>query len=67
MVVAGTTAPAATYKQSVEPAIRWLVEHVAGNDWRERLPQLAAYPHDHFDYETDDRALELAGGTLIAI
>ena len=67
MVVAGTTAPAATYKQSAEPAIRWLVEHVAGNDWRERLPQLAAYPHDHFDYETDDRALELAGRTAIAV
>ncbi|WP_077965409.1 NAD-dependent epimerase/dehydratase family protein [Ensifer adhaerens] len=65
MVVAGVTAPAATYKRSVEPAIRWLVEHVNGNNWRERLPQLAAYPYDHFDYETDDRALALAGGKSI--
>ena len=66
MVVAGTAGPTATYEQSVAPAIRWLVEHVRSDNWQERLPQLAAYPNKHFDYERDDRALQLPEATPIA-
>ncbi|WP_246764899.1 hypothetical protein [Ensifer sp. PDNC004] len=66
MIVAGTADPTATYEQSVKPAIRWLVEHVRSDNWQERLPQLAAYPNEHFDYERDDRALQLPEAIPIA-
>ncbi|MEM9795960.1 MAG: NAD-dependent epimerase/dehydratase family protein [Pseudomonadota bacterium] len=48
------------YAEVVAPAVRWLCDVVAGGDWQERLPVLAAYPRDHFDYALDDAGL--AGG-----
>ena len=47
------------YAQSVEPAIRWLTGSVTNENWTERLPQLAAYPTDHFDYDVDEQALRV--------
>ncbi|THK36072.1 NAD-dependent epimerase/dehydratase family protein [Ensifer sp. MPMI2T] len=66
MIVRGAASAEATYAQSVEPAVRWLVQHVGNDNWRERLPQLAAYPKDHFDYEADERALRLPGAVSLA-
>lgn len=66
MIVTGAATAKATYAQSVEPAVRWLVRHVGNENWRERLPQLAAYPYDHFDYEADERALGLPGAASLA-
>ena len=54
MVCASSLPPAGTYAETVPPAIRWLVEATHGRDWREVLPQLAAYPSEHFDYAVDD-------------
>jgi len=61
MVCSAAAAAAATYAQSVEPAVKWLVGNVRSEKWRERLPQLAAYPYDHFDYHADERALQVPG------
>jgi hypothetical protein len=47
------------YSEAVVPAVEWLVENVTSENWRERLPQLAGYPYEHFDYEADQRALRL--------
>lgn len=54
-------ASTATYAQSVEAAIRWLLDTVDRHDWRERLPVLASYPDDMFDYQADEEALALQG------
>lgn len=48
------------YGQSVEPAVRWLVDAIRSENWRGCLTQLAAYPNDHFDYQADKRALQLS-------
>ena len=61
MVCSAAATAEATYAQSVEPAVRWLADSIPSENWRERLPQLAAYSNDHFDYEADERALELPG------
>lgn len=42
-----------TYAQSVAPALDWLAT-LPLTGWEPHLPQLAAYPRDHFDYETED-------------
>lgn len=55
-----------TYRQSVGPAIEWLIHNVDNANWRERLPYLAAYPGDLFDYDADDRAVNLPGAVRIA-
>ena len=57
MVCASRVPPVGTYAETVPPAIRWLVEATRGRAWREVLPQLAAYPRDHFDYAMDDQAM----------
>ena len=57
MVCASSLPLAGTYAETVPPTIHWLVEATHGRDWREVLPQLAAYPRDHFDYAEDDKAL----------
>ncbi|MEM8824590.1 MAG: reductase, partial [Pseudomonadota bacterium] len=57
LVVEAPTPDAGTYAESVGPAVRWLVDVVAKGDWRAMVPQLAAYPREHFDYALDDRAL----------
>jgi nucleoside-diphosphate-sugar epimerase len=66
MIVSGAATAGTAYAQSVEPAVRWLVEHVERDNWRARLPQLAAYSNDHFDYEADERALQLPGTASLA-
>ncbi|MEM7641560.1 MAG: reductase [Pseudomonadota bacterium] len=57
---------AGTYAESVGPAVRWLVDVVARGDWRALVPQLAAYPRDHFDYALDDRGLAVPGAFGLA-
>ncbi len=45
------------YAQAVPRAVDWLVEATQGRNWRDVLPQLAAYPDYCFDYGVDDAAL----------
>lgn len=65
MVCSAAATSEATYARSAEPAVRWLVEEVRSDNWRERLPQLAAYPKDHFNYQADERALQLSGAARL--
>lgn len=57
MVCASSVPSAETYAQAVPRAVRWLIAAMQGRDWREMLPQLAAYPTAHFDYDVDEKAL----------
>ena len=59
MICLSASSAEATYAQSVGPTVRWLIEEIQNAKWAEYLPQLAAYPNDHFDYQTDERALLL--------
>jgi nucleoside-diphosphate-sugar epimerase len=63
MVCAG--AAEAIYAQAVEPAVRWLVDNIRRDDWREQLPQLAAYPDSYFDYRADEQALRVPGAAAL--
>ena len=65
MVVASSAPTAGTCAETAPAAVAWLVEAVRGRDWRAVLPQLAAYPREHFGYEADDRALEREGITRL--
>jgi hypothetical protein len=65
MVCTVAVPAASTYAQSVGPAVRWLVDAVPSDHWRERLPHLAASGSDHFDYQADQRALELPGARAL--
>lgn len=67
MVCSAAAVADATYAQSVEPAIRWLVESVGNENWRKLLPQLAAYQNDHFNYQVDERALQLPGAVSLSV
>jgi hypothetical protein len=67
MVCSAAATAESTYAQSVKPAVSWLIDVVRSENWRERLPQLAAYPRDLFDYQADERALQLPGATSLAI
>jgi nucleoside-diphosphate-sugar epimerase len=58
MIVSAAATGTQTYAQSVKPAIEWLVENVPRHNWQTHLPQLAAYPYDHFDYSVDEQALQ---------
>ncbi len=53
------------YAEAVEPAVRWLVDNVGNDNWRSRLPQLAAYPDSYFDYDLDDQALRQSGTSAL--
>ena len=66
MVLAGKATVTATYAQSVGPAIGWLADTINSANWRTRLPQLAAYPVELFDYRADDEALKMHGASRIA-
>jgi nucleoside-diphosphate-sugar epimerase len=66
MVCSAAATADATYAQSVEPAVRWLVDSIRSENWREHLPQLAAYKNDHFDYQADERALQVPGAASLA-
>lgn len=48
-----------TYSETVGKAIDWLVRSVSTENWKNKLPHLAGYPYDHFDYANDDEALLL--------
>ena len=65
MVVASQAPTAGTYAETAPAAVAWLVEAVRGRDWRAVLPQLAAYPREHFGYEADERALAREGITRL--
>lgn len=58
LVCASSLPPARRYTETVGPALDWLIGAVAPDDWRQALPQLAAYPRDLFDYAAEDRALD---------
>ncbi len=45
------------YRDLVAPAVHWLAECMPTDDWHSRLPVLAAYPFDLFDYEGEDGCL----------
>jgi len=45
-----------TYEASVAPAVHWLIDANTNQDWQLVLPQLASYPHEHFNYKLDDDA-----------
>lgn len=60
-IVCASVAPSPVpYARAVVPAVEWLVEHVTGDNWRERMPILAGYPWDLFDYDAEDRGLASA-------
>ena len=65
MICASSVPNTVTYAEAVPRAIEWLIGATRGKDWREVLPQLAAYPKDHFDYDVDDRALVADGAEPI--
>ncbi len=67
MICTGIAASPLRYRQSVPPAIDWLRRNVTTGNWRERLPQLAAYPGDLFDYAAEDRAIALPGTVSLAV
>ncbi|MEM6324047.1 MAG: NAD-dependent epimerase/dehydratase family protein [Pseudomonadota bacterium] len=57
LIYASSAPNAGTYAETVTPALEWLDHAVTAENWRERIPQLAAYPRDHFDYAAEDRWL----------
>ncbi len=46
-----------TYRETAPAAVDWLLENVTNDNWKEQLPQLAAYPWDQFDYHSEDERL----------
>jgi hypothetical protein len=46
--------PATTYAESIGLICDWLVKAAVGRDWRTIFPVLASYPHDLFDYPSED-------------
>ena len=46
--------PVSAYAEGVVPAVRWLADGAAGDDWKRAFPILAAYPMDLFDYTAED-------------
>jgi nucleoside-diphosphate-sugar epimerase len=49
--------PVTTYERAVAPTCRWLVESVAGRDWRDVLPGSARHMGEGFDYAAEDEFL----------
>jgi hypothetical protein len=47
-------APIGGYADLVRPTVNWLMDDVDPDDWRSRLPVLASYPYEPFDYEAED-------------
>lgn len=45
-----------TYSETVGSTIDWLLSSVNPNDWKHKLPHLAGYPNEQFDYRNDDEA-----------
>ncbi|MFQ6553564.1 NAD-dependent epimerase/dehydratase family protein [Aestuariibius insulae] len=67
MVCASSVPSSKSYAQTVAAAVDWLVETVKPDEWQTALPQLAAYPRDHFDYAQDDAALATEGAFRIPV
>ncbi len=66
MICASSGPHAGAYAETVPAAVAWLVSATRDRDWRDVLPQLAAYPRNHFDYDADDRALGAEGARLLS-
>ncbi len=62
MVCSSSVPNAGTYAQTVDSAVEWLVSATSEREWKTVLPQLAAYPWDHFDYEAEDLVLQTVVG-----
>ena len=61
-LVCATSVPdVRTYAETVPAAVEWLVETVDRGAWQAALPQLAAYPRDHFAYGAEDELLGRKG------
>jgi nucleoside-diphosphate-sugar epimerase len=58
MICSAVATGKARYAEAVAPAVEWLVANVTTENWRERLPQLAAYRYEHFEYGADDEAFK---------
>jgi len=53
-IVCASVLPGKTpYTASIGPALDWL-KTLPRDNWQPHIPQLAAYPRDHFDYQTED-------------
>lgn len=61
-IIASSIANAKTYSETVESAIHWLKDSVGRENWKIKLPELASYPVDHFDYMAEDEALSRIPG-----
>ncbi len=46
--------PVTDYASSVKETVEWLLEAVQPDAWQERLPDLALYYRDLFDYQAED-------------
>jgi nucleoside-diphosphate-sugar epimerase len=49
------------YRTAIAESLAWAIDACEGRDWREVFPNLAAYPHDLFDYDAEDAFLVDAG------
>jgi nucleoside-diphosphate-sugar epimerase len=67
MVCASSVPSTETYARAVPRAVRWVIAATQRRDWRELLPQLAAYPTPHFDYDVDDQSLAADGARHIPV
>ena len=57
LVCASSLPPGQPYKETVPEAVEWLLAATRTQPWEKLLPQLAAYPRDHFDYDAEDAVL----------
>ncbi len=65
MVLASSVPQQQTYAETAPPAIAWLISATQKRNWREVLPQMAAYAPECFDYATDDEALRQPGAATL--
>jgi len=49
--------PVGVYSDLIAPTVRYLANEIDLKDWKDALPQLAWYPMDLFDYDTEDKVL----------
>ena len=61
MVCASSLPQHRGYAEAVPAGVAWLIAAMRGRDWHTVLPQLAAYPRDHFDYAVEDAAMAARG------
>jgi len=46
-----------SYAETVRPTVEWLAREINETNWKEKLPELAGYPYNHFDYSIDDAVI----------